>query len=1008
VRTEDGYIISKCLNGEPEAFGFLVDKYKESVYAFAYAKLRNFHDAEDVAQEVFIKAYQKLHTLRHWDSFLAWLYSITSNLCKMQVRSQSKRPDNEAIEDQKAEILAVPAMNSYREKLVNESVHEALDTLPDIHRQILTLHYLGGMKVNEISRFLGIPLRTTARRLSEGKSQLKEEVLGIMITDFGSQKLPVGFTLRITDIVSRIRVQPFPPTKALPLGLSLAAGIIIAFLGLGTYFNFPNLSSALLTSMSKNKMPLLGDIPIFMSNTPQLYYASLGGGDSNGSGVSSQQDAALLAPKGEGGKIPDKPSAQLGKGRNVYATYSSDGKLFIVVEGSIIKLYNADNLNEVGALQSNSGIYCLALSPDGKVLASGGSDQLIHLWDIQERKEIGILEGHSGYIYSVNFSPDGKTLASCGYDKSIRLWDVKERKQLSVSGLDIDYAVSVAFSPDGKLLASSGWQGENAVFQLWNVREQGKLELAQRIDGINCFAFNPDGKVMVLGTRNDNEPLRIWDIDTKKQIGEVKGGIKSFNCIIFSPDGKLLAFADYGGSIYLWDMLNQKQVGVLNGHKNWISSLSFTPDGKTLASNSPGDKNIIIWDVESQKQVNMLDGYTSYVESIALSPNSKILASVGYESVCLWDIKEQKQICELQIPNSNVDIATFSPDGKLLAIGYESGEIHLWDVQEQKDIGVLKGHQDSIRSLAFSPDGKMLVSGSFDKTVHLWNINEQKEIKKIICPSHTHSVAFSPDGKILASSVGGECAVYLWDVSKNFLQIGTLQGDRGMVGIAFSPNGEIIACADVGNTIVLWNVKDKIKIGGLWGNFWRGFDFSPDGKWIASVSYDQSQIYLWDVAEQKKLATLSGHAGSISWVAFSPDGKWLVSSGGDGTIQLWEVDIPVEGKAVNPMGKAIDTWGEIKATDLFQNFPNPFNPETWIPFCLSESENVKIKIYSLKGELVKMLDLGRKQAGQYLDREKAAYWDGRNEAGEMVASNIYFYVMQAGKYTESKKMILIR
>jgi len=77
MRTEDGYIIHKCLNGEQAAFGLLVDKYKASVYALAHSKLRNFHDAEDITQEVFIKAYQKLHTLKRWDNFLAWLYSIT-------------------------------------------------------------------------------------------------------------------------------------------------------------------------------------------------------------------------------------------------------------------------------------------------------------------------------------------------------------------------------------------------------------------------------------------------------------------------------------------------------------------------------------------------------------------------------------------------------------------------------------------------------------------------------------------------------------------------------------------------------------------------------------------------------------------------------------------------------------------------------------------------------------------------------------------------------------------
>ena len=74
MRTDDGYIISKCLNGEPEAFGILVDKYKSSIFAFVYTKLHNFHDAQDVTQEVFIKAYRELRTLKRWDSFAGWIY----------------------------------------------------------------------------------------------------------------------------------------------------------------------------------------------------------------------------------------------------------------------------------------------------------------------------------------------------------------------------------------------------------------------------------------------------------------------------------------------------------------------------------------------------------------------------------------------------------------------------------------------------------------------------------------------------------------------------------------------------------------------------------------------------------------------------------------------------------------------------------------------------------------------------------------------------------------------
>lgn len=108
MQTADGYIIDKCLNGDSGAFGLLVDKYRAGVYALAYSKLRDFRDAEDVAQEVFIKAYIKLRTLKRFDRFHAWLYAITVNLCKDWVRAQSRRPDSEFIEDQDQETLEEP------------------------------------------------------------------------------------------------------------------------------------------------------------------------------------------------------------------------------------------------------------------------------------------------------------------------------------------------------------------------------------------------------------------------------------------------------------------------------------------------------------------------------------------------------------------------------------------------------------------------------------------------------------------------------------------------------------------------------------------------------------------------------------------------------------------------------------------------------------------------------------------------------------------------------------
>ena len=98
--------------------------------------------------------------------------------------------------------------------------------------------------------------------------------------------------------------------------------------------------------------------------------------------------------------------------------------------------------------------------------------------------------------------------------------------------------------------------------------------------------------------------------------------------------------------------------------------------------------------------------------------------------------------------------------------------------------------------------------------------------------------------------------------------------------------------------------------------------------------------------------------------------------------------------------------GDALVSTLWQNYPNPCNPETWIPFALSRDVHVAIRIYDLSGGLVRTLDLGHKSVGIYVSRGKAGYWDGRNEADEAVASGIYFYNIQAGDFAATKKMVV--
>jgi RNA polymerase sigma factor (sigma-70 family) len=303
MRTDDGYIIQKCLDGDSTAFGLLVDKYSKSIYALAYSRIHNHHDAQDVTQEVFVKAYKDLRKLKRWDSFMGWLYRITVNLCKNWQRSESRRPDHEFAEDQDPIVLDNPSVITYEQDKVYGSIREALDSLPEMYHEVLALYYLEDMSIIDMSRFLGISSRTIDRRLNEARIRLKEEMIAMMSIEYKQHGLPANFTFQIVETVKRIKIHPISKISGLPWGLSLATGMIIAFLGFGSHLNLSNPLAYIMNSANTGKTSVIenGEIPVNVmdiSNKPIF-----AGNQGNAMGI---QNAFFMSPKDEGGKWTKK------------------------------------------------------------------------------------------------------------------------------------------------------------------------------------------------------------------------------------------------------------------------------------------------------------------------------------------------------------------------------------------------------------------------------------------------------------------------------------------------------------------------------------------------------------------------------------------------------------------------------------------------------------------------------------------------------------------------------
>lgn len=600
--------------------------------------------------------------------------------------------------------------------------------------------------------------------------------------------------------------------------------------------------------------------------------------------------------------------------------------------------------------------------------------------------EEAVFRGHEGEVTAVAMSSDGRSIASSSADGTVRVWDADTGKDVHCLRADGMAWNTVAFSPDGRRIAAGSDVGR---VQIWNA-DSGVLLQSFDFHGraIACLAFSPDGQMIVMGSRGTGM-VWLWGIRSDEPLWE-RQGHHSFEIpslpfsggnvlgVAFSPNGRYIASGGLDGKARIWDAKTGQELLLLHVNSP-VGCVTFAPDGRYIVTASD-DRSIRIWESATGEWESTSDARLSHslstrdrrIFSVGFSPDGRRLVAGGLDDgafpridgvVQIWDVEAWVELCCFTEP-ADVNSVAICPNGQRVVSGSLDGTIRVWNVDRDQDAGLPRPESSGwVGSIAFSPDGRKLVFVDSialhvcdtNDGVELWSLPQQHCSVRIaafspddrlvasggfegalrVCDAETgeelwssrsheglvRALSFSPDGRLLATG-GFDRTIRLWDWTSG-QEVACLRGHQGRVTkVLFSPDSRLVASTCDANSLRVWNVGDGKEVWCFWSPKWTGFSIatSNDGQYFVSANAtDREPAQVIDATERRHIYhEEASDLVAILSVAFSHDSRQIVAGCDDGGVRVWDLldrgverrrftghRSPVRNVAFSPSGKRI-------------------------------------------------------------------------------------------------------